>query len=203
MAGGWWLLEALGGLATLANLTAIDRLIALIRPLVLLVGFASAVASAIYTAFLFGQAEGRDLWQSPLLPAHLVIQALMVGAGALLIVGVFVRLPAGMNQVLLWTFGASLIIDLGVMLLGELGMPHASEVAARAAHEISHGRYRRHFWAGSIVMGHLLPLLLLGFAALIGAGQVVLGAVGGLLAIAGLFLFEYAFVMAPQEIPNS
>ena len=34
-------------------------------------------------AFLFGQAEGRDLWQSPLLFWHLLVQAGMVGAGAL------------------------------------------------------------------------------------------------------------------------
>ncbi|MFQ5341476.1 MAG: NrfD/PsrC family molybdoenzyme membrane anchor subunit [Anaerolineae bacterium] len=203
VAAGWWVLEAIGGLAVLVDLVIVDRLIALVRPLVLLVGFILAAASAIYTAFLFGQAEGRDLWQSTLLPAHLFIQALLVGAGALLVVGVFLHLPAGMDQALLWTFGASLLADLGVTLLGEFGMPHASEVAARAAHEISHGRYRWHFWIGSIALGHILPLLLLGFAALIGAGQVVLGAVGGVLAVAGLFLFEYAFVMAPQEIPNS
>ena len=36
-----------------------------------------------YTAFLFGQAEGRDLWQSPLLFWHLLVQAVMVGGGAL------------------------------------------------------------------------------------------------------------------------
>ena len=36
-----------------------------------------------YTAFLFGQAEGRDLWQSPLLFWHLLPQAVLVGAGAL------------------------------------------------------------------------------------------------------------------------
>ncbi|MFQ5856932.1 MAG: NrfD/PsrC family molybdoenzyme membrane anchor subunit [Anaerolineae bacterium] len=203
VAGGWLALESLGGLASLVDLVIVDRLIAFVRPLVLLAGFILAVASAIYTAFLFGQAEGRDLWQGTLLPAHLFVQALMVGAGTLLVVGVFVRLPAGMNQALLWTFGASLLTDLGVTLLGELGMPHASEVAARATHEISHGRYRWHFWAGSVALGHILPLLLLGLAALIGAGQVVLGAVGGLGAIVGLFVFEYAFVMAPQEIPNS
>ena len=31
--------------------------------------------AACYTAFLFGQCEGRDLWQTPLLPAHLIAQA--------------------------------------------------------------------------------------------------------------------------------
>ena len=34
-----------------------------------------AAMTAIYTAFLFAQAKARDLWQSPLLPPHLVVQA--------------------------------------------------------------------------------------------------------------------------------
>ena len=37
-------------------------------------------ATAVYTAFLFGQAKGRDLWQSPLLAPHLIVQALPAGA---------------------------------------------------------------------------------------------------------------------------
>ena len=44
-----------------------------------LVGFCRGV----YTAFLFGQCEGRDLWQTPLLPAHLIVQALLCGAAVL------------------------------------------------------------------------------------------------------------------------
>ena len=37
-----------------------------------------------YTAYLFAQAKARDLWQSPLLPAHLAVQAVLAGAAALL-----------------------------------------------------------------------------------------------------------------------
>ena len=36
-----------------------------------------------YTAFLFGQCEGRDLWQTPLLPVHLIVQALLCGSAVL------------------------------------------------------------------------------------------------------------------------
>jgi len=46
----------------------------------------AAVMLAGYTAFLFAQAEGRDLWQSRLLFPHLLVQAVMVGAGVLAIV---------------------------------------------------------------------------------------------------------------------
>ncbi len=40
------------------------------------------IGVAVYTAFLFAQAEGQDLWQSPLLPFHLVVQAFVAGSGA-------------------------------------------------------------------------------------------------------------------------
>ncbi len=49
----------------------------------------AAAMMAGYTAFLFGQAEGRDLWQSPVLFWHLQAQAVMVGSGALAVFGLF------------------------------------------------------------------------------------------------------------------
>ncbi|MBK8541502.1 MAG: polysulfide reductase NrfD [Ardenticatenia bacterium] len=47
-------------------------------PLMLL-GFPLALLTAIYTAFLFQQCEGRDLWQSRLMPWHMGVQAVMAG----------------------------------------------------------------------------------------------------------------------------
>ena len=69
-------LSGLFWLASLLGLSAVAS--ALLWPTVL-VGF----FAAMYTAFLFGQCEGRDLWQTPLLPVHLVVQALMCGAAVL------------------------------------------------------------------------------------------------------------------------
>jgi len=54
---------------------------------------------------------------------------------------------------LAWLFGAGLVIDLFVILAGELAVPHASEIAARAAHDITRGRYRYWFWLGAILLG--------------------------------------------------
>ena len=48
-------------------------------------GVPLAALAAIYTAYLFAQAKARDLWQSPLLPAHLLVQAGAAGAAALLL----------------------------------------------------------------------------------------------------------------------
>jgi formate-dependent nitrite reductase membrane component NrfD/ferredoxin len=197
IAGLWLMVEGA------AYLGMVDPLLAMaVRAPLLGLGFVLAVATAVYTAFLFGQAEGRDLWQSTLLPAHLVMQALMVGAATLLVLGLVVPVATTLMTALTWIFGLSLLADLFVTLLGEFGMPHASETAARAAHHISHGRYRYHFWAGSIGLGHIVPLILLSAAP---GGPISLAfiALAALTAIAGLYLFEYAFVMAPQEMPNS
>jgi Fe-S-cluster-containing dehydrogenase component/formate-dependent nitrite reductase membrane component NrfD len=186
----WWLLETA---AWFGGPPMGDGL----RSGLLWIGFVLAVGAAIYTAYLFGQAEGRDLWQSTLLPFHLFVQALLVGSGFLLFLDLFMPMSAELTNLLRISFGVLLIVDLFVTLVGEFGMPHASEIAARAAHDISHGKYRHLFWRGSVLLGHVAPfvLLLTGVAPLI--------AVAGLCAIVGLYCFEYAFVMAPQDVPNS
>ena len=194
--GLWWLVEAFSG--SLAS-----GFVGAIRTVAMVVGLPLAAAVAVYTAFLFGQAEGRDLWQSSLLPIHLLVQALMVGSGALLLVDLFANVPAGIVDVARLTFITMLIVDLIMTLFGEFGMPHASGDAAKAAHNISHGRYKNHFWWGSIALGHILPMLLfLGGPLDAAIGPVLLG-VGAVASMIGLYLFEYAFVMAPQEIANS
>src|ERR1051326_9380047 len=43
-------------------------------------GIPLSLLTAVYTAYLFAQAKARDLWQNPLLPPHLVVQALILGA---------------------------------------------------------------------------------------------------------------------------
>lgn len=195
VAGIWWVLE-------LAN--HLDWLILPegLRILFYVTGFILAVGVAVYTAFLFAQAEGRDLWQSPLLPFHLLVQSFVAGSAILLILSLFTDPPQGIVSVSGIVFVVALILDLFITLAGEFGIPHASEVAARAAHEISHGRYRNTFWWGSVVLGHLVPLALMAVTIFTIANWALL-LPAGLAAIAGLFLYEYAFVMAPQEIPNS
>jgi formate-dependent nitrite reductase membrane component NrfD len=165
-------------------------------------GVVLAGLSAVYTAFLFAQAEGRDLWQSTLLPWHLLVQAFVAGAGALLILAAFTGgsflVPTTALRVLAWILGGSLLISLLLTVGGEFGVKHASQVAAAAAHMITHGRYQRWYWA-SVLGGLGLPLLL---PVLAPTSRPLLAA-AGFLSLAGLFAYEWAFVMAPQQIPNN
>ena len=195
--GLWWLLELGDFYDWINRRTAIE-----IRPYLLFVGLPLAVGVATYTAFLFAQAEGRDLWQSPLLPFHLLLQAFMAGSSLTLVLSLTRLFDNDFIVTAIFIQLFTLILDLFLTLSGEFGIPHASEVAARAAHEIRHGRYKNHFWFGSILLGHILPIALIIFAFFANANLFVV-AIGGLLALIGLYLYEYAFVMAPQEIPNS
>lgn len=190
----WWLFE-LGAL-----LFSYD--VPWIRSVFMWLGLPLAVGVAVYTAFLFAQAEGRDLWQSPLLPFHLIVQAFMIGSGALLLISLFTGPSADLLWVTAVTLTVAIVVDLFITLIGEFTVPHASEVAAKAAHEISHGRYRNHFWWGSIGLGHVVPLALIFLGTQFNIGTALAAAAGICVGI-GLYLYEYAFVMAPQEIPNS
>ena len=58
------------------------------------------------------------------------------------------------------------------------------------------------FGGGSIGLGHILPLALM-LTAVFLISSPILGVIAGLATGVGLYLYEYAFVMAPQEIPNS
>lgn len=133
-----------------------------------------AAATAVYTAMLFGQAKGRDLWQSPLLGPHLLVQALVSGAALFE--------PA-------WLLG--LLPVNGLLVAAEVWGHHQTEDASRAARLIQDGA---RFTSGVLVAGHLLPLALLWSHA-----SVPLLASG--LALLGLALWEHLFVSAPQQVP--
>lgn len=191
VAGLWWLLE---GAAYLGWLSA--EFVASIRLIAAWIVFPLALGVVIYTAFLLGQAEGRDMWQSNLLPFQLFAQSMMVASGMFMIVNVFVPFSADLHTLLVGLFPASIAINLLLIVAGRLNS-FASEVALLAHREMTQGRFRHHYWWGGIALGHLIPLLLF-FAFSTLALPVTVTC-----AIVGLFFYEYAFVMAPQHIPNS
>jgi Fe-S-cluster-containing dehydrogenase component/formate-dependent nitrite reductase membrane component NrfD len=152
-----------------------------------------------YTGFLFGQAEGRDLWQSPLLFWHLLVQALMVGAGALAVALPFVDISQGGEHLVVRTLVIASILHV-VMLVLEYKGRHVTRGAAAAAHMVAHGRYATLFWAVA-VGGAALTAALAGFA---WSGDHLLPAlVAGLVAQVALIVYESIFVRAGQDVPLS
>ncbi len=183
VSGAWWALETAAWLGWMGEP-------GLWRPLLGALSIPLGLAATTYTAFLFAQAEGRDLWQATHVPFQMTVHAVLFGAATLAIAG-----PAA--PVMRWIFVLSLMLSLVVTLLGDLTIPQASELARRAAVDMTRGRYAREYWVGGIGLGHVVALLF----GLLGGG------VGALLALAasgfGLYAYNLAFVMAPQEQPNS
>ena len=191
VAGLWWLLEGAAFLGWLPS-----EFILGIRPIAAWIVFPFALGVVIYTAFLLGQAEGRDMWQSNLLPFQLFAQSVMVASGVFLIVNVFISFPADLHILLVGIFPAGIAINLLLTLAGKFNS-FASEVALLGYREMTHGRFRNYYWLGGITLGHLIPLVLF-FAFSTFALPVAVACT-----VVGLFFYEYAFVLAPQHIPNS
>jgi len=181
LAGVFWLASILG-MAAIAS--------ALLWPTVL-AGFLAAV----YTAFLFGQCEGRDLWQTPLLPVHLMVQALMCGAAVLGLLPVALAGSSAGLEVARIALIASLLGHL-LIVAAEFLMPHSTDNSAYAARLITHGPFKLMFWGGAVFAGGILPLCMLILVPVSLASSAVL-------ALLGLLAFEWCFVMAGQSVPNS
>src|SRR5581483_1399224 len=143
-------LTGLFWLGALANVSALNRI--LVWPTVF-VGF----LAACYTAFLFGQCEGRDLWQTPLLPVHLIVQSLLCGAAVLALLPVRLAPVAGIAAFSLLACQSLHLL----MLLGEVAIPHTTDNARYAARLITHGPFSGAFWFGAVGLGGILPVILL------------------------------------------
>jgi Fe-S-cluster-containing dehydrogenase component len=158
---------------------------------------ASSMAAA-YTAFLFAQCEGRDLWQhTRLLLPHLLVQALCVGGAAIL---PFVPDP----RLALCVFGAAIVHHaLGLLERHHRHDTHNARLAAALLPTVPAfaGSRLSAFHAG---MGASTAAALL--AALLVLSDVVHPlplSLCALLGWVGLFLYEQAYVRAGQQPPLS
>jgi Ni/Fe-hydrogenase subunit HybB-like protein len=162
----------------------------------------AGVMTAGYTGFLFGQAEGRDLWQSPLLFWHLVVQAFMVGSGVALIGVVASGADDRLRELVVRVLVLSTVLHL-LMLLIEYGGKHASRNAAAAAHMIVRGRYARLFWLRAVGIAVLAVLLALPAWSSPTGVALASALVAGLLVQVALLAYESVFVRAGQDVPLS
>lgn len=148
-------------------------------------GLPLAVLTAVYTAYLFAQAKARDLWQSPLLAPHLLVQAILAGSAVMLPVAAWLD-PAAVESLAVTLAAASLAHLL--LVLGEVTLAHPTAHARLAVEEMTERSYRAFFWPAIV---------------LVGAGVTApwIGVLAAPLALAGLLAHEHAYVQAGQAVP--
>jgi formate-dependent nitrite reductase membrane component NrfD/ferredoxin len=156
-----------------------------LRQVLAFAGLPLSLMAAVYTAFLFAQSKGRDMWQSPLLPAHIAVQAIMGGAAVLLIADGIGEAEA--SSPLAWLVAGATLVHL-LMVWGEVTLPHGTAHAHLATWEMTTGSYRLFFWAGVVV----------GVIALTALWTATPAAI---LALIGLLFYEHAYVQAAQKVP--
>jgi len=175
------LVAVLGGIGAISGSSAdsLERVIG---------GFAIAgsVGTACYTAFLFAQAKARDLWQSPLLPPHLAIQAILVGSASLLPLASAYG-PSGAKVGLEAVVAAAAGLHL-LMVAGEMTLTHPTAHAHLAAWEMRKGRYARFFWTGALLVA-------------VGVAAPWIGVVAVPFVLVGLLAHEHSYVQAGQAVP--
>jgi Fe-S-cluster-containing dehydrogenase component/formate-dependent nitrite reductase membrane component NrfD len=173
-------------------------------------GIPLSMLTAVYTAYLFAQAKARDMWQNPLLPSHLLVQALLLGSAVLLPTTAWFQGTMQSDDLsklvdtvrpevfhLLWILAFSSLLHL-LMVWGEVSLAHPTAHARLAIWEMVSGRYKSDFWMGTVLslLGGLIPAL-----SLLGVVGISMGVAAAPLALIGLMLYENAYVQAGQSVP--
>ncbi len=146
---------------------------------------ALAVGVACYTAFLFAQARGRDLWQSRVLAPALLCQSVLA-ASAFLLPFVFAFGPRSARAPLELLLAGSAAVHL-FLVFAETTHANASAQARAAVTELTRGSLSLWFWLG---VAGVATALLAPFIALVSVPP----------ALCGLLAHEHAYVQAGQCI---
>jgi Fe-S-cluster-containing dehydrogenase component len=148
-------------------------------------GVPLAIVTAIYTAYLFAQSRGRELWQSALLAPHLFVQAVLAGAATLapLAASLEPRAVPALLAIVAASAAAHLLI-VAAETLHTRGTVHVR----LALHEMVSGTYRPFFLTSlaAVAAGLLVPWL---------------GVLLVPLPLLGLIAYEHAYVQAGQAVP--
>jgi Fe-S-cluster-containing dehydrogenase component/formate-dependent nitrite reductase membrane component NrfD len=144
------------------------------------------IAAAGYTAFLFAQCEGRDLWQSKWLLPHLVVQAILCGGACLL--------PfSDPHDPLITVVIVSALLHLAIAIV-ERFAPHSTTNATQAAAFLGSLRIGPVSpWREGLIVGALLTIAI----------ALTLPELALFPALIGLYLYEWAYVRAGQLPPLS
>jgi len=153
-----------------------------------------AVILAIYTAFLFAQAKGRDFWQSPTLPLHMLVHSLLAGGAVFAIMSLVFDFSMW-NSLVRHILLAGIVVNV-LTLISELTITHPTKAAKKVVHMILREEYKNKFWIGTVLLGNVIPLILL-----LTTGNMILMGVSGVLVLIGMYITEKIWIEGPQRIP--
>ena len=155
-----------------------------------------ALALAGYTAFLFRDSKGCRLWQSPLLPLHLLVQAAVIGAGVLVLVESAAQLPWSDLRALVGILLAGSLLHTA-LIVSEFALSNHEAESRAALQALRRGRLRGWLWLGAsgVALGIALAVVSLSMAEPV-AAYVAAGVV-----IAAIGAYEHAHVQAGQSVP--
>jgi len=193
---GGYTLTVFGGLITLLGLSAFLGW-SQIQEIAMWLMVPFAILLAIYTAFLFAQAKGRDFWQSPTLSIHMLVHSFMAGAAVFAFLALFLEEVAAWEGLIRNVLLVSLGVNLFTILI-EMVTTHPTADAKRVVKMILKGQYSRRFWGVAIVLGNLIPVAML----LLGVSPAIT-AVAAALILIGIYQTEHIWVEAPQRIALS
>ncbi|MDP6755144.1 MAG: polysulfide reductase NrfD [Candidatus Marinimicrobia bacterium] len=183
---GAYIITVFGGIVTLK---LIDNYFSLGWDWLWYLGAVFAVLGAVYTAFLFGQARSRDLWQSTGLSAvHMLIHAVMAGTVSLMFISP--ELIPFMANTLLLAIVANIII-----IAKEVLLPHDTPDTKKAIYLMTKGYYSKYFWVG-VFIGSIAPIVMIN-------AYPSMALVAGGCTLIGIFLTEFVRIRVPQMIPLS
>jgi formate-dependent nitrite reductase membrane component NrfD len=163
-----------------------------------------AIMSAGYSAFLFAQARGRDLWQSSVTFWHLLVQAITAGAAILTFLGslqLFTPFQFLSGQMFNW-LGNILMVSLlaGLAIIfGDLFVRHGSDHFKRSADLLTNGAMRKQFWILVVALGVIAPIALIGWP----TPSLIPNMVASILVLFGLWMYENLWIKAGQAVPLS
>ena len=156
----------------------------------------AGAALAGYSALLFGQCAGRELWRSPLLPAHTIAAALLAGVGALGVLAAFAHGSAVPRAALAVTLATAAAVSAGIAGF-DAWRSTATAHLRRAVRELRGARRVRF----AVLAGVVGPVgLAVAFLADGGPGLLALA---GASVLAGLWCYEDGWVRAGQSVPLS
>ena len=215
---GAYIITAFGAFLVVYSVALLMDASGVLITTVRVVGVLLAIAAGVYTAFLFGQAKGRDLWQDPGLPTHFFVRTALAGIASLSLIASYGGFSVD-PTIFYWGVLITLALH-GAFILGHVARSRMG--TSQATRNMVLGPYRVHFWS-SFLIGVAVPVAILMQDAWRDMSMTTTGmftvftkapifmfsstdidlVAASVMALAGLALYEHAYVQAGQSVPQS